>query len=127
VVDELEQILQYLRRLLRAEYTGEKLEHLNLLSLSAEQLRQASHRPEEFLGPAVHHAAPDHRQGAVAVRLNTLRTRVRMAELSAARNFVAGGSACVRPDLLEGLNRLSSALYIVYCSEVARAQPRSQS
>jgi ethanolamine utilization protein EutL len=122
VVTQLEQALQYLRKVLFSEYTGQKLAELELLGLGADDLRRASHRPEQFVGSAVRHAVPDHRQGPVAVRLNTLRTRVRMVEVSAAKCYLAAGSQCARRDILKGLNRLSSALYVMYCQEVARTR-----
>ena len=117
VAAELQEVLLFLRRMLAGEYHGTQIPDLTLLNLSGEQLRHASHRPEEFFGPSVHHAAPDHRQGPLAVRLNTLRTLVRQVELCAARTFLQSGSTCSRPDILKGLNRLSSALYVLYCRE----------
>jgi ethanolamine utilization cobalamin adenosyltransferase len=93
---------------------------VKLLNLSAEELREASHRPEEFFGPSVKHAAPDHRQGPLAVRFNTLRTMVRQVEISAAKTFIAADMACSRPDILKGLNRLSSAMYVMHCLEVGK-------
>lgn len=120
LVDELNAILLYLRQMLASEYTGHLLLPFSLLNLTADEWREASHKPERYLGDKVHHAAPDYRQGPVAVRLNTLRTRIREVEISAAQNFIVfGRSECSRPDLLKALNRLSSAIYALYCKEVA--------
>jgi ethanolamine utilization cobalamin adenosyltransferase len=105
--------------MLASEYNGTPLPAFKLMDLTADQWREASHRPEEFFGRKVHHSAPDYRQGALAVRLNTLRTRVREAEVTAAQTFIAGRSDCARPDILNALNRLSSIMYALYCREVA--------
>lgn len=119
LVEELNQILLYLRQMLASEYTNHLLLPFSLLNMSADEWRLASHRPESYLGEKVHHAAPDYRQGPVAVRLNTLRTKIRELEVSAAKTFITGRGECSRPDLLKALNRLSSAIYALYCKEVA--------
>lgn len=119
LVKELAQILDYLRRMLAAEYNGSPLPEFEMLGLSADKWREASHRPQAVLGDGVRHAAPDYLQGPVAVRLNTLRTRVREVEVCAAKTYLVGRSECARPDILKALNRLSSIMYVLYCKEVA--------
>ena len=52
--------------------------------------------------------------GETALELNCLRTQVREAELAAAAAFGEG-----REDILRCLNRLSSAVYILFCRLVA--------
>ena len=51
---------------------------------------------------------PGPRHGLRVARLNGLRTQVRQTELEAARAFPEG-----REDIIRGLNRLSSAVYIL--------------
>ena len=53
--------------------------------------------------------------GETAARLNCLRAQVREVELSAMHAFPHGE----RNDLIEGLNRLSSAVYILFCKTVS--------
>jgi len=56
--------------------------------------------------------------GAVCVALNLLRTRVRETELAAARAFETE-SGFSRRDLIQGLNRLSSCVYILLCRRLS--------
>jgi ethanolamine utilization cobalamin adenosyltransferase len=55
--------------------------------------------------------------GPLAARLNLLRTRVREAELLAVRVFGPGEDG--RDDLILAMNRLSSALYWLFCRLVS--------
>ena len=119
LVSELEEILIFLKKMLRAEYMGEKAPPLELVHLSSDELRLASHDPEKYLGPGVKHSAPSHSQGILAAQLNYLRTQARLLEQCAARAFMNSSSTLARPDILKGLNRLSSALYVLYCRNVA--------
>jgi ethanolamine utilization protein EutL len=119
LVEDLGAVLTYLREMLASEYTGRSLPAFSLHGLSADQWREASHHPEGCPGGEARHAAPDHMQGPVATRLNWLRTRVRQVEVVAARTFLVGRDGCTRPDVLKALNRLSSAMYVLYCRQVA--------
>jgi ethanolamine utilization cobalamin adenosyltransferase len=55
--------------------------------------------------------------GPLAARLNLLRTKVREAELLAVRVFGPGEDE--REDLILAMNRLSSALYWLFCKEIS--------
>ncbi len=50
--------------------------------------------------------------------LNRLRTAVRETELAAVEAFLEDGR-CTRSDLVEELNRMSSALHIMMCRWIA--------
>jgi ethanolamine utilization cobalamin adenosyltransferase len=56
--------------------------------------------------------------GPLALRLNTLRTRIREGELMAVQIF-APGKHTEREDLILAMNRLSSALYWLFCRLVS--------
>ena len=47
------------------------------------------------------------------------RVRRLSAELAAARAFECGGNSCSRPDIIEGLNRMSSCVYILMCRKLS--------
>ena len=64
------------------------------------------------------HPIPGWEMGELALRINTLRTRVREAELAAVAAFEAPGEA-PRPDIIRELNRLSSAVYLIFCRVVS--------
>jgi ethanolamine utilization cobalamin adenosyltransferase len=57
--------------------------------------------------------------GPLALRLNTLRTRIREGELMAVRVFVPGKDS-ERKDIVLAMNRLSSALYWLFCRLVSK-------
>jgi ethanolamine utilization cobalamin adenosyltransferase len=92
---------------------------LSLFGLSEEELRRQSHDVRGAFG--MDHPVPDYTMGPLAVRLNTLRTRVREGELLAARVFWTRnadgtpGGHCGREDIIRALNRLSSAFYWLFC------------
>lgn len=45
--------------------------------------------------------------------LNLLRTKIREAEIAAARIYIDAGFQVIRPDIMQALNRLSSAAYVL--------------
>ena len=109
-------MLGRVRAVLGAEVTGAPLKEELLLGLDQAGLRRVSHNVKGELG--IDHPVPSWEMGELALRLNTLRTQVREAELAAAAAFQAPGEA-PRPDILRELNRLSSAVYILFCRQVA--------
>jgi ethanolamine utilization cobalamin adenosyltransferase len=74
-----------------------------LFGMSLDDLHRLSH---EARAPI-----PAHTMGALSVRLNTLRTRVRETEIAAVRAFME----TEKEDIIRALNRLSSAVYWLYC------------
>jgi ethanolamine utilization cobalamin adenosyltransferase len=127
----LGELLDCLRRIMAAEVKGSPFTMPSLFGLSAEELRRQTHDVAGAFGLAVH-PLPAYTQGPLAARLNTLRTRIREAELCALRVFAgdhgAGQSgpageagAPRREDLAQALNRLSSAAYWLFCRALSPA------
>lgn len=116
VAQDLEELLAYLRQILAAEVKEQPLAELSLLGMDSGQIRHTSHFVKESFG--INHPIPDYRMGRLCVALNRLRTQVREVELSAARAFTDEGR-CRRPDIIEGLNRLSSCVYIIFCRKLS--------
>lgn len=114
---ELEEILACLRRIMSAEVREEPLAALRLWGMDSAGLRYASQHVRECLG--VDHMTPSFRMGRLCVELNTLRTAVRELELLAAETFRDERGGGCRDDILEALNRLSSAVYILFCRRAA--------
>jgi ethanolamine utilization cobalamin adenosyltransferase len=134
----LGEVLDYLRAIMAAEVKESPFTMPCLFGLSVEELHRQSHDVAGAFGLAGH-PLPDYRQGPLAARLNTLRAHIREAELCAVRVFAedgraaaawsggASGASCAsgaatgepcpprREDLPLALNRLSSALYWLYC------------
>ena len=119
---ELQGVLEYTRTILGAEVKEEPLQEIWLEGMDAAAIRRASHNIREAAG--IDHPIPDFRMGAQAVSLNRLRTKIRETELAAARAFTNTAGYCSRQDIVEGLNRLSSYVYILFCREAARQQKR---
>lgn len=112
IVRDLDQVMGYVRSILGSEVKDEPLEEIALLGMDSSRLRYASHHVKETLG--IDHPVPNYRMGRMCVSLNRLRTQVREVELAAIRAF-DGEGGCARPDIVEGLNRLSSCVYIIFC------------
>lgn len=121
--DALDEILAYVRRILSAEVLNTELEEIHLLGLSSDGLRYESHHIQEIYG--IPHTMPDYRMGRICIALNELRTFVREAELAAAKAF-SDGDQCVRPDIIEAMNRLSSVIYILFCRQLTGRWPGRQ-
>lgn len=119
--EALGEVLSFVREILSAEVNERPVGEGELFGLSLDALHEQSHNVREFFG--FPHPLPDSSMGALALRLNTLRTRAREAELAAVRAFApfAGDgaapalSAAVSSDIIRAMNRLSSALYWLFC------------
>jgi ethanolamine utilization cobalamin adenosyltransferase len=122
--DALGEVLGCLRGIMAAEVQESPFALPPLFGLSPEELHRQSHTAAAAFGLAGH-PLPDYRQGPLAARLNTLRARTRELELCAVQVFggderAAGEAPARREDLCLALNRLSSALYWLYCHMVSK-------
>ena len=90
---------------------------VTILGLNEKELRDQSHNVNKYLG--IDHPIPDYSMGRIAVSLNRLRTKVREVELAAADAFTAETGAVERIDIIQHLNRMSSAVYLVFCRWLA--------
>ena len=85
---------------------------MNLLGMDSAQIRRVSHNVKEHIG--INHPIPTYKMGKLCAGLNELRTQVRETELYAVNAFESE-SPDARNDIIEGLNRLSSCVYILFC------------
>ena len=108
---ELGEILTLARKLIRCDVMNEPVPEEKLCGLTMEELRQRSHRPQDFYGQT--HFMPEFTDGEVVLRLNRCRVMAREAELAGAEAFTDESGNCTRPDILRALNRMSSMLYIL--------------
>ena len=116
IVEELDELLSYSRKIMAAEVKETSLEEPYLLGMNSEKLRHDSQQVKSVFG--IDHPVFDHRMGQMCMALNQLRTQVRETELSAAQAF-ASDSGCTRKDLIEALNRMSSCIYIMICRKLS--------
>ena len=111
-LDDLREALRYVKEVLRCEVLDVPLEEAHLLGLDDAQLREHSHHPKQYYG-ITHFAASPEDGEAIAI-LNQLRTKARQTEIAAYDAFDAGGTkAPTRLDIVRGMNRLSSAFYLM--------------
>jgi len=117
VCSDVDELLGYTRSILAAEVKNEPLPPIRLMGMDSAQIRYNSHHVKEVFG--VDHPVPHYSMGRMCVALNRLRTQVREVELSAARAFSENG-VFRRTDIMEGLNRLSSCVYIILCRTLSQ-------
>jgi propanediol utilization protein/ethanolamine utilization cobalamin adenosyltransferase len=114
----LEEIAAFARTLMVSEVKEEPFQWATLLGLKPEELREHSHHPQTYYG--VGHTPLSYTHGLIVAKLNHLRAKVREVELYANRAFTDDLGNCCRTDLIQALNRLSSAFYILVCQVRAR-------
>ncbi len=113
IVAELEEIIAFVRSLIRVQITGEELGDFKLIGLDAQQIREHSHHTTKYYG--VSHFLPSYKQGEIVAQLNMLRTITRKTELVAYDAFKDSNKNIDRNDIIQALNRLSSVFWIMMC------------
>ena len=108
---QVEEALAYARYLLGQEVLEQPIVCKALGGMDEKQLRQRSHRPQDFYGKP--HFMPAPTDGKALLLVNAARCKAREAELMAAKAFQDTECLPTRPDLLQALNRLSSFLYLI--------------
>ena len=107
----LADIRSALGNVLRCETLGETMSAITVGDFDEAQLHAVSHNPLKHLGHD--HIVPALEHGVTVARLNVLRTAIREAEVAGAQAFIDKDFAVRRGDLLQALNRLSSAVYVL--------------
>lgn len=113
LVSDLEDIITLVRKLIRFQITEEELGEYTLIGLNAEELREHSHHSTKHYG--VSHFLPSYKQGEIVAKLNALRTLARKTELVAYDAFKDENKNVSRNDIMQALNRMSSAFWIMMC------------
>ncbi|MEK6264992.1 MAG: cobalamin adenosyltransferase [Clostridium sp.] len=111
VVRDLEEILNFVRNILRAEVLEEKLPEFSLLGMSENDLREMSHNPKKYFN--MEHFMPSYKMGEIVVALNSIRSNTREVEVCGLKAFKDIDGEITRNDIMKYLNRLSSCLYIM--------------
>ncbi|MCW8327761.1 ethanolamine utilization cob(I)yrinic acid a,c-diamide adenosyltransferase EutT [Photobacterium sp. SDRW27] len=107
----LADIRSYLGQTLQCEVTEQPLPEPELGEFSADTVHRWSHHPLRYLGHD--HLLPDVSYGGLVAQLNYLRALVRELELAASQVYMDHSMKLTRDDIVAGLNRLSSAVYVV--------------
>ena len=111
MVSDLQEIITFIRLLLRSEVSGEPLETFTLQGLDEKALREQSYHPSQYFG--IRHFLPSYEYGELVAELNQLRTKARETELAALAAFKDEYGSVERVDLIRGFNRLSSLFWIM--------------
>ena len=108
---QLEEALAYARYLLGQEVLEQPVVCKALGGMDEKQLRDRSHRPQDYYGKP--HFMPDPDDAKTLLLVNAARCKAREAELAAVNAFADAEGQPTRVDLLQALNRLSSFLYLI--------------
>lgn len=107
----LSDLRSYMGDILKAEVKDEKINPIFMGEFDTDMIHKISHNPLQYLG--YDHIVPELNHGKWVALLNYLRALTREAELSAANLYIDDALKVTRPDILNSLNRLSSAIYIL--------------
>ena len=113
LAEELGEALDFARRCIRFDVLDEPVGPIHLCGYTAEQLREVSHYPDRHLGQP--HFLPSHTDSPALLAVNRARTVARQTELAAYAAFRDADGGVTRDDIIQGLNRLSSLLWILMC------------
>ena len=109
--EELEEVLKFVRMFIRYDVLDEPVGEVKLCSLGPDELRAQSHYPERYFGQP--HFLVHYTDAPAILAVNKVRTVVRQTELAAYRAFKDENGAVARNDIILGLNRLSSLMWII--------------
>ncbi len=116
---QLGEILTEIKQIMKADVLSTPLEKCSLFGLSAGQIRKMSHSPKKYFG--IGHVEPDYTMTKIVLELNQLRSHVREVEITAVAAFQTELQV-ERLDIIESINRMSSALYILMLKEISGKQ-----
>lgn len=117
LIEDLGEILKDLREMMRCDVLDEEMHTETLLGLTHAELREHSHNPMKYYN-IKQMILPDYSMGMEYALLNQLRAAVRETEVAACKAFHVE-KKYIRNDIIEELNRLSSAMHIMMCKYLA--------
>lgn len=117
LVEDLQDVVNSLREMMRCDVLDEPFEREMIIGLTHAELREHSHNPMKFYN-IKQMVLPDYTLGKTYALLNQIRTAVRETEVAAATAF-HDGKKYTRTDIIEELNRMSSAIHIIMCKYLA--------
>ena len=117
LLNDLGDILKDLREMMKCEVLDEEMKVDAVIGLTHEELRAQSHNPMKYYN-IKQMVLPDYTMGTEYAMLNKLRTSIGETEVAACQAF-HDGKKYIRTDIIEELNRLSSALHIMMCRHLA--------
>ena len=124
LVEDLQDVLASVREIMRCDVLDLPFRRDYMIGLSHKELRDHSHHPMKYY-KIKQMLLPDHSMGKAYALLNQLRSSVRETEVAAATAFHEG-KAYTREDIIEELNRMSSAMHILMCKYLAGVYKENQ-
>lgn len=113
LVYDLDDIYRQLNLVMRCDVMDEPCESSHIIGLSHEELRDRSHHPMKYF-KIKQLLLANYTMGKAHALLNQIRAGIREAEVMAVSAFQEGNKH-TRLDIVQHLNRLSSALHIMCC------------
>ena len=117
MIDDLDNILEVVGNLMRCEVLDEPVTNEYILGFNHAELRERSHFPMKYY-KIKQLLLPNYNMGIEHAQLNVIRAAIRECEVIAVEAF-RQSRAMDRSDVIEELNRLSSALHIMMCKDLA--------
>lgn len=117
MIEDLDSVLSVLREMMRCDVLDLEFKNETIIGLTHEQIHECSHNPMKFF-KIKQMTLPDYNMGIEYALLNNIRTAVRETEVAAVQAF-RSGTKYTRPDIVQELNRLSSAMHIMMCMYLA--------
>ncbi len=117
ILDDLDDISRQLGEVMRADVMDEPCEGSHIIGLDHAQLRDRSHHPMKYF-EIKQLLIANYSMGKTYALLNQIRAGIREAEVMAVSAFQVANQH-LRPDIIQHLNRLSSALHIMSCMYLA--------
>ncbi|WP_294511439.1 ATP-binding protein [uncultured Intestinimonas sp.] len=111
LAEELEEVLDFVRRFIRFDVLEEPVGEVKLCGLTPAELRERSHYPEKYYGQG--HFLIRYTDSPAILAVNKVRAVARQTELAAYRAFRDENGGVTREDIILGLNRLSSLMWIM--------------
>ena len=111
LMSDLDDVLHILREIMRCDVLGEPLVNETIIGYTHKELREMSHNPMKYFS-VKQMVLPGYQLGKAYALLNQIRSAVREVEVSATRAYRIR-NIYERLDIVETLNRLSSAIHIM--------------
>ena len=108
---ELQETINFIRKLLQCELKGEAVGDFKLAGLNEKEIREQSYHPSKYFG--IRHFLPTYQHGEMTAYLNKLRTLARKTEIIAFKAFKEEDQTVTRVDIIQAFNRLSSLFWIM--------------
>ncbi|MBN7773813.1 ATP-binding protein [Clostridium aminobutyricum] len=117
LIEDLNSVLLTMQNIMKCDVLDQELESGLIIGFTHGELHDRSHNPMKFFG-IKQMQMPNYTMGTAYAMLNQLRAAIREVEVAATAAFYRDGK-CSRKDIVEELNRLSSALHVMMCKWLA--------